>query len=101
MASLEDVKRYALQHAYEDRDALEARIAKEFEMSREEASRVLRDLADESVELENPQPAPNIGAVAALGVPGGTLTGAPAAAAVATEELAREKEATRTDPNRD
>ncbi len=95
MPNLEDVKRYARAHVDDDREGLEARIAKEFEMTREEAAKVVSALADEtgatgtnalevnSGGLANP---PLVaGAVAGTGVGGNPAVGVIAASEVAHE----------------
>jgi hypothetical protein len=89
MASLEDVKRYARMHVDDDREGLEARIAKEFEMSREEAAKVVASLADETA---MGTPAVNTGGLAnpplVAGAAAGTATGGvPAVGAIAAAEL--------------
>lgn len=103
MPSLEDVKRYALQYAHEGPEKLEARVAEEFGMSREDAAKVVRDLGNdpEGVPMRTDAPLPNVGLAAGLGVAGGTLTGG--SAAVAAEELANLHDSTRspTETNRD
>jgi hypothetical protein len=92
MASLEDVKRYARAHVDDDREGLEARIAKEFEMSREEAARVIESLADET---GTGAPALNTGGLAnpplvAGAAMGTTTVGNPAIGVIAASEIAHE-----------
>ena len=97
MPSLEDVRRYALQYAYEGPEKLQARVAKELGMSLEDAAKIVRDLGNDpdGVPVDTDAPLPNIGLAAGLGVAGGTLTGAPAAAVIAAEELAQTNDSTR------
>ncbi len=85
MASLEDVKRYAREHAEDDRERLEARIAKEFEMTREEAARVVNTLVDETGAMANTYDPQVAGAAA-----GTTAIGNPAIGVFAAAEIARE-----------
>ncbi len=92
MASLEDVKRYARMHVGDDQEGLEARIAKEFEMSREEAAKVVASLADETGMGE---PALNTGGLAnpplvAGAVMGTGVAGNPAVGVIAASEVAHE-----------
>jgi hypothetical protein len=92
MASLEDVKRYARMHVGDDQEGLEARIAKEFEMSREEAAKVVASLADETGMGE---PALNTGGLAnpplmAGAVAGTGVGGNPAVGVIAASEVAHE-----------
>ncbi len=52
MSTLRDVKDFARQHGNLSSDELEAKIAKEFEMSRDEAAQVMRGLSSEDPSLE-------------------------------------------------
>lgn len=92
MASLEDVKRYARMHVSDDQEGLEARIAKEFQMSREEAAKVVASLADET---RMGTPAVNTGGLAnpplvAGAMMGTTTVGNPAIGALAAADIDRE-----------
>ncbi len=52
MSTLKDVKAFAQQQGNLSSDELEAKIAKEFEMSRDEAVQVMRGLSSEDPSLE-------------------------------------------------
>lgn len=52
MSTLQDIKVFARQQENVSSEELEARIAKEFEMSRDEAAQVMRGLSSEDPSLE-------------------------------------------------
>lgn len=56
MSTLKDVQAFARQHGNLSSDELEAKIAKEFEMSRDEAAQVMRGLNSEDPSLEAGSP---------------------------------------------
>ena len=56
MSTLQDVKAFARQQGNISNEQLEAKIAKEFEMSRDEAAQVMRGLSSEDPSLEASSP---------------------------------------------
>lgn len=112
MASLEDVRRYARQHGDQDRAHLARDIAKRYDMSREDADRLLADLDAEDGGTGDNTVLPAggalaAGAVIAGGAAAGTGTagyagaGAAALGVVALEEQHEERDAAAGDDHRD
>lgn len=70
MSTLKDVKAFARQQGNLSNEQLEARIAKEFEMSRDEAAQVMRGLTSEDPSLEASSPSLYETTVVAAGLSG-------------------------------
>lgn len=70
MSTLKDVKAFARQQGNLSNEQLEARIAKEFEMSRDEAAQVMRGLTSEDPSLEASNPSLYETTIVAAGLSG-------------------------------
>jgi len=70
MSTLKDVKAFARQQGNLSNEQLEARIAKEFEMSRDEAAQVMRGLTSEDPSLGASNPSLYETTVVAAGLSG-------------------------------
>ena len=70
MSTLKDVKAFARQQGNLNNEQLEARIAKEFEMSRDEAAQVMRGLTSEDPSLEASSPSLYETTIVAAGLSG-------------------------------
>ena len=104
MASLEDVKRYAREHADWSRGHLAKDIAKRYDMSREQAESVLASLETEDAAAgriaggtDEILPAAGLlaagaGLGAGTGMSGRTGAGAPALGIIALEEMRDERD---------
>jgi hypothetical protein len=106
MATLEDVRRFVRQQDNLTPEELEQRLASRFDMSRDEAARMLRGLSDEDPSLEPNQPGLLTGTLVAAGLAGTTSPGgtqnAPGAAALLITEAEEPARETREDtPRRD
>ena len=56
MSTLQDIKAFVQRQDASSQDELEARVAKEFEMSRDEAAQVMRNLESEDPSLDTRSP---------------------------------------------
>lgn len=98
MSTLKDVKAFARQQGDISSEQLEAKIAKEFEMSRDEAAQVMRGLSSEDPSLEAGSPSLFATTAVAAGLSGtmqvgGTQNAAGVGALLVTEgDVAKEKD---------
>ena len=98
MSTLQDVKAFARQQGNLNSEQLEAKIAKEFQMSRDEAAQVMRGLSSEDPSLEVGSPSLFATTAVAAGLSGtmqvgGTQNAAGVGALLVTEgDVSKEKD---------
>ncbi len=98
MATLQDVRAFVKQQGDLTSEELEAKLASEFKMSRDEAGQMLRGLSSEDPSLETVQPTIVDAAVVAAGLSGSSLAGTTHSAA-GTAALMTEMEPETAEPH--